>query len=330
PGGAGGGSGGGSRPPCCPSPRAAAPGAALLAWERIAHLDLFNQDSARPYRLQLHCLPRSLRALGVQNAVLEGASKATHLQSVMEGLSLYASVHWPTRSNGGMTLYDWVAGCKRLGSLAIEYDMRTFAELMKSDDSNSNTNNNSCKSGQNQEEQQQGKRQREQQGRQRGEDVGDKEDDKEEAKQPSFPSMPPLLPPSPTSPPSPPAHTPLWRLRELPRLSALGVFFADSHQDQLAGVLDQRLVNDVAELSLLEELEIWNVYGSDWRWPLTDFSPLTRLKRLRSLKMEALPPYMAFRIRSIMQAGVPYCKLRLVADNEMHPLPPQLNLALGH
>ncbi|GIM08752.1 hypothetical protein Vretimale_12760, partial [Volvox reticuliferus] len=100
-------------------------------------------------------------------------------------------------------------------------------------------------------------------------------------------------------------------------------------QELLAGVLDQRLVDDVAELTFLEELEIWNVYGTDWNLDHTDFSPFARLSRLRSLKMEALPPYMAFRIHRVMQEGVPYCKLRLVADNEMPPVIPAVAAAGG-
>ncbi len=36
------------------------------------------------------------------------------VQSRLEGLSLYSSVHWPGRSNGGIGMYDWVAGCTKL------------------------------------------------------------------------------------------------------------------------------------------------------------------------------------------------------------------------
>ncbi|GIL50485.1 hypothetical protein Vafri_6677 [Volvox africanus] len=241
---------------------------ANLTFCRLAHLDLFNQTSTVPYRLQLHHLPPSMRALGVQNAVLEGASRATQLQSVLEGLSLYATVHWPTRANGGMDMYDWIAGCSRLASLTIEYDMRTFANIMNGAVAAAGTGAATTA-------------------------------------------------PDAAGPFRPLVRTPLHRLASLPALATLGVFFADSHQDLLAGVLDQRLVDDVAELTFLEELEIWNVYGTDWNLGHIDFSPFARLLRLRSLKMEALPPYMAFRIRRIMQAGVPYCKLRLVADNEM-------------
>ncbi|GLI60867.1 hypothetical protein VaNZ11_003084 [Volvox africanus] len=249
-----------------------------LTFCRLAHLDLFNQTSTVPYRLQLHHLPPSMRALGVQNAVLEGASRASQVQSVLEGLSLYATVHWPTRANGGMDMYDWIAGCSRLASLTIEYDMRTFANIMNGDVAAAGTGAATTA-------------------------------------------------PDPARPFRPLLRTPLHRLASLPALATLGVFFADSHQELLAGVLDQRLVDDVAELAFLEELEIWNVYGTDWNLDHTDFSPFARLSRLRSLKMEALPPYMPFRIRRIMQEGVPYCKLRLVADNEMPAMIPAIAVA---
>ncbi|EFJ40247.1 hypothetical protein VOLCADRAFT_99987 [Volvox carteri f. nagariensis] len=170
-----------------------------LMFSRLAHLDLFNQTSTVPYRVQLHHLPPSLRALGVQNAVLEGANRAGQLQSVLEGLSLYATVHWPLRANGGTDMYDWIAGCDKLARST-------------------------------------------------------------------------------------------WR-----------VFWING------------------SWMTWQELEIWNVYGTDWNLQHTDFTPLARLTRLRSLKMEALPPFMAFRIRRIMREGVPYCKVRLVADNEMPP-----------
>ncbi|GIM08757.1 hypothetical protein Vretimale_12767, partial [Volvox reticuliferus] len=271
-----------------------------LTFSRLAHLDLFNQTSTVPYRLQLHRLPPSMRALGVQNAVLEGASRASQLQSVLEGLSLYATVHWPTRANGGTDMYDWIAGCSRLASLTIEYDMRTFANIMNGTVATAGTGAAASGSAIVPE-----RFWRAGAGVSGSAAAATGDGAVGASPQPRLESH--VLDAAGLSRPL--AHTPLRRLASLPALATLGVFFADSHQELLAGVLDQRLVDDVAELTFLEELEIWNVYGTDWNLDHTDFSPFARLSRLRSLKMEALPPYMAFRIHRVMQEGVPYCKV---------------------
>lgn len=61
---------------------------------RLAHLDLFHSDAAHPFTVQLDLLPASLRALGVQNVILEGAARARHLQArrpaISRGGPLYA------------------------------------------------------------------------------------------------------------------------------------------------------------------------------------------------------------------------------------------------
>lgn len=262
------------------------------AFSRLAHLDLFNQDANSPYQLQLHLLPPTLRALGVQNAVLTGATRASRLQSTLEGLSLYAAVHWPRRANGGVDMYDWIAGCRKLASLTIEYDMRTFADLMRGDGGGGSEGGASATTS-----------------APNGHGAA-----AAAAATPKSAAVGGAAAAAATTAAS--RSTPLSRLAALPLLATLGCFFADSQQDQSAGVLDQRLVADLAALTQLEELEIWTVYGSDWK-PGIDFAPLSRLTRLRSLKIEAIPPNMAYNVRRMMQGGVPYCKSRLVADNEM-------------
>jgi len=108
--------------------------------------------------------------------------------------------------------------------------------------------------------------------------------------------------------------TPIHGIRQVSSLRHLELFFADSGPDTPPGGLDSRLVSDLCVLTRLEHLEVWNAYGDDWA--PTDLRPLSRLTRLRQLRMEALPPPACQPLRRAMAAAVPQCRVRLVADNE--------------
>ena len=73
----------------------------------------------------------------------------------------------------------------------------------------------------------------------------------------------------------------------------------------------------VSQLTRLERLEIWNGYGTDWEQGV-DLRPFTELRGLRQLSMEAVPrePAQALYLVLKHSKALPFCKVRIVVDNE--------------
>jgi len=112
-------------------------------------------------------------------------------------------------------------------------------------------------------------------------------------------------------------RTPLSPLRCARNLMFLDVMLVDS-SDATEGLIDTRLVEDVAALSRLEELQVWTRMASDWHEDVS-FLPLVRSASagacsLRALELEVLPCSKAIVCRELLSAAIPNCRFRLVAD----------------
>ncbi len=58
---------------------------------------------------------------------------------------------------------------------------------------------------------------------------------------------------------------------------------------------------------VLRPPQVWTTYGDEWHVEV-EFRELTSLRRLRQLKMEALPKPVCYPLRQAMATHVPGCK----------------------
>ncbi|KAF5834519.1 hypothetical protein DUNSADRAFT_8771 [Dunaliella salina] len=108
-------------------------------------------------------------------------------------------------------------------------------------------------------------------------------------------------------------RTPLAALRHAPALQFLDVMYVDSTAGT-EGLLDTRLISDLAACPKLEELEVWTRSASDWNEDVS-FLPFCSSKTLRSLKLEVMPHLKCLVARELIAEALPACRLRLVANH---------------
>ncbi|GAX77422.1 hypothetical protein CEUSTIGMA_g4867.t1 [Chlamydomonas eustigma] len=255
----------------------------------LRHLAFIN-ISPQPFRLDLGLLPPRLDFLELQNAVVVHIDSAPvkELGRRLTNVSMMKGITWMDLTDS-QTNMSWLAGCSLLTSLRLDFSMGWWSDALQSctsykaplDARISELSEASCVANSSNAFD----RSRE------GDAVGSFK--KESSKH---------------------WGTPLGVLSLAPALMFMDLMLVDSSESS-EGLLDNRLIKDLARLERLEELQVWTRLASDWHEDI-NFLPLARDGRshLRLLEMEVLPHGKALVCRDVLSAALPSCRFRLVAD----------------